>query len=164
MTKKQDQESATRAVVEHKPNTVAETVDFMVAGVFAEGRHRYVTADSVGEPIFLRREYANPHDKNAIAVYLKSGVQIGYMPKDYAKEVAPMIDAGARHDASIKKVLTEGRSPVPIVFAYLYSADTSPEIATSQKEVDEKFKGAKLQLLKYAAIVIALVLLLLAVK
>lgn len=51
--------------------------------------------------VFLKREKGNRNDKNAIAVYLhKKGfwysdeAQIGYIPREYAKEISPQLDMG----------------------------------------------------------------------
>ena len=44
----------------------------------------------------LAREPENPHDGNAIAVYAEGARRkAGYVPKGYAKRLAPLLDAGA---------------------------------------------------------------------
>ncbi len=67
-----------------------------VAGVAGAGRHHAdaLAADAVepGRPLELRRDPANPHDPNAIAVV--AGEQVGWVPRELAAELAPALDAG----------------------------------------------------------------------
>jgi len=49
-----------------------------------------------GAPVRLVRESENQHDPNAIAVYAERGRnRAGYVPKGYAKRLAPLLDSGA---------------------------------------------------------------------
>lgn len=67
------------------------TVNFMVAGVSYEGRpaiiRRYVQED---DRAFLARDPANRFSRNAIEVRTAQGYCYGYVPEDYAPEVAPL--------------------------------------------------------------------------
>ena len=66
-----------------------------VAG--ARQHHGEVLATSElapGRPLVLRRDPANPHDANAIAVDTPSGAQAGWVPREVAEELAPPLDAG----------------------------------------------------------------------
>jgi HIRAN domain len=70
-----------------------------VAGVAGASRHHAdaVAAEDVGpgRALELRRDPANEHDPNAIAVYpAGSGEQVGWVPRDVAAELAPDLDAG----------------------------------------------------------------------
>ena len=47
----------------------------------------------------LVREPDNPHDANAIAVSLCGIWHMGYVPKNWASKLAPMMDAGSEFDA-----------------------------------------------------------------
>lgn len=51
-------------------------------------------AASPGRPLELRRDAANPHDRNAIAVHGSDGEQLGWVPRDLAAQLAPHLDAG----------------------------------------------------------------------
>jgi hypothetical protein len=68
-----------------------------VAGVAGAARHHgeALAADAAapGEPLELRRDPANEHDPNAIAV-LAGGEQVGWVPRELAEELAGEIDAG----------------------------------------------------------------------
>jgi hypothetical protein len=56
-----------------------------------------------GSPVRLRRDPANEHDANAIAVDVdvEDGGQLGFVPRDVAAELAPKLDAGERWDAVV---------------------------------------------------------------
>jgi HIRAN domain-containing protein len=70
-----------------------------VAAVAGAARHH---ADALGsgalapgQPLVLRRDAANPHDANAIAVHpAGGGEQAGWVPREIAAEIAPDLDAG----------------------------------------------------------------------
>ena len=47
-----------------------------------------------GGALTLRREPANQHDANAIAVDTPDGAQLGWVPRELAAELAPDLDAG----------------------------------------------------------------------
>jgi hypothetical protein len=70
-----------------------------VAGVAGARLHHADALDSgdvaPGRPLELRRDPANPHDPNAIAVHAAGGgEQVGWVPREVAAELAPQIDAG----------------------------------------------------------------------
>jgi hypothetical protein len=70
-----------------------------VAGVAGAARHHAAGLGSdalaPGRPLGLRRDAANPHDANAIAVHpAGGGEQVGWVPRDLAAELAPDLDAG----------------------------------------------------------------------
>jgi hypothetical protein len=69
-----------------------------VAGVAGAGRHHAdaLESDSAapGRPLELRRDPANEHDPNAIAVHAADGLQVGWVPRELAAEIAPQLEAG----------------------------------------------------------------------
>jgi hypothetical protein len=70
-----------------------------VAGVAGAGLHHAeaVASEDVGpgRALALRRDPANEHDPNAIAVYpAGGGEQVGWVPREIAAELAPELDAG----------------------------------------------------------------------
>ncbi len=69
-----------------------------VAGVAGASRHHagaVASADvAPGRALDLRRDPANEHDPNAIAVHAAGGEQIGWVPREVAAELAPQLDAG----------------------------------------------------------------------
>lgn len=55
-----------------------------------------------GRPLALRRDPANPHDANAIAVHpADGGEQAGWVPRELAAEIAPDLDAGRSWSAAV---------------------------------------------------------------
>jgi single-stranded-DNA-specific exonuclease len=56
---------------------------------------------SPGSALTLRREPANEHDPNAVAVLTASGAQAGWVPREVAAAIAPALDAGAAWAAAV---------------------------------------------------------------
>ncbi len=70
-----------------------------VAGVAGAARHHAAALASdgaaPGAQLELRRDPANPHDPDAIAVHpAAGGEQLGWVPREVAAELAPEMDAG----------------------------------------------------------------------
>jgi hypothetical protein len=69
-----------------------------VLGVAGAGRHHAEAIESEavapGSSLELRRDPRNPHDPNAIAVHSAEGEQVGWVPREVAAELAPLLDAG----------------------------------------------------------------------
>lgn len=49
-----------------------------------------------GDPLTLVREPGNPFDPNAIMFVTATGRMVGYVDKELAKTLAPLIDAGQK--------------------------------------------------------------------
>lgn len=105
-------------------NLPIDSWDFMVASVRYEGRPEIISLHAnPGNPAFLARDRNNAFSRNAVEVRLQNGTQIGFVPEEDAVEVAPLLDAGYPHAAYIKKVLTGGRTPIPVVVVSMYALD-----------------------------------------
>jgi len=69
-----------------------------IAGVAGAARHHAdgLASDAAapGRPLVLRRDPDNAHDAAAIAVDTAEGVQLGWVPRELAAELAPELDAG----------------------------------------------------------------------
>lgn len=136
-------EAKEQAAEELERNEPIAQYDFMVAGSDHDGRDRIVRElldqDDVSDVAYLRRDAENPHSRNAVEVRIWDGRVIGYVPEHSyqvrARDVARHLDAGARHDAGIKKILTGGRSPIVVIVADLYNANANIEGAVTQAEV-----------------------------
>ncbi|MGH2839193.1 MAG: HIRAN domain-containing protein [Solirubrobacteraceae bacterium] len=74
-----------------------------VAGVAGAARHHAEALQSQeaapGSTLALRRDAANAHDPNAIAVHVAGGEQIGWVPRSLAEELAPALDDGVAWSA-----------------------------------------------------------------
>jgi hypothetical protein len=77
--------------------------------------------------VYLARDSGNRYSAHAIEVRLAKGLQIGYMPDDFAEEAAPFLDRGCPHQAFIPRILVNTPFPIPIVQAYLYRPDATAE-------------------------------------
>ena len=73
-----------------------------VAGAAAHHAEALASADvDPGRELRLRRDAANPHDANAIAVESAAGEQVGWVPRELAAELAPRLDAGEPWSAAV---------------------------------------------------------------
>jgi hypothetical protein len=73
-----------------------------VAGAAAHHREALASEQAApGRPLTLRREPGNEHDPNAIAVHGEGGEQLGWVPRELAAELAPLIDAGETWSAVV---------------------------------------------------------------
>jgi len=84
-----------------------------VVGVAGAGRHHaeaIASSEAVapGSPLELRRDPANEHDPNAIAVHA-GGEQVGWVPRELAAELAPELDEGRAWSAIVLR--EQRRSP-----------------------------------------------------
>jgi hypothetical protein len=88
-----------------------------VAAVAGAGAHHAeaVASEDVepGRPLELRRDPGNEHDPNAIAVHASGGGgQVGWVPRELAAELAPMIDEGRQWAAlSLREIRASPRDP-----------------------------------------------------
>jgi hypothetical protein len=82
------------------------TITTKVAGVTFDNRPRVVERLVVGERLRLYREPANHYDPNAICVQTITGEQVGYIPKELAARLAPVMDAQGGTVAAIVECLT----------------------------------------------------------
>jgi len=81
--------------------TISETLEagkwlyFVIAGFYYSSQvAKRVAAELIrDEALSLIREPGNPHDPNAIRVYAKMVHPIGYVPRNIAKELAPLMDS-----------------------------------------------------------------------
>lgn len=99
--------------------------NFMVAGVRYEGRQEII-AHSVteGQTVRLERDPRNRFSRNAIKVLVGDGQQIGFVPEEDARDLAPVLDQGVQQEAWITKILGYN-AMIPVVQTYLYRTDVS---------------------------------------
>lgn len=125
--------------LERERNRPLAKANFMVAGVFYEGRSEVVEEYVLGdERVFLARDPMNQFSRSAIEIRLQNGLQIGYVPESDAREFAPYLDQGCPHLAYVTKVLRGGKIPIPVVQAYIYSAESTIEGLTYYNQIPAK--------------------------
>ncbi|MBX7258446.1 MAG: HIRAN domain-containing protein [Candidatus Hydrogenedentes bacterium] len=114
-------------------------IDFMVAGVRYEGRERVVrhyVRD--GDCVYLARDRKNKFSPNAIEVRTQLGLCIGYVPEEYAEEVAPVLDLGYPQRAFVKKILTGAKVPIPVVVAEIFNFNAPVDNLILEKDIPAK--------------------------
>jgi HIRAN domain len=111
---------------EKERNRRIMSANFIVAGVHYEGRgtiiDEFVNEDDL---VFLARDRNNRFSRNAIKIRLHNGFQIGFLPEVDAVDWAPYLDDGCPHLAYVTKILTGGRTSIPVVQAYLYGKEAT---------------------------------------
>ena len=106
---------------ERRRGTPLAAATFMVAGVRQQERAATVAQHArAGEPVVLQREPGSPHGVATIAVNLPGGRQLGFVPKDDARRLAPLLDGGCRYSARISEIVSTSRSHVPVVQVDVY--------------------------------------------
>ena len=120
-------------------NTPIGKWDFMVAGVRYEGRPNIIYRHAKeGDPVFLLRDRENVHSGTAVAVLLKNGMQIGFVPAEWSVEIAPLLDAGNPHTGVMETDLTGGKSPIPVVVAKIFAAHAEVPELVFERDVPRK--------------------------
>jgi hypothetical protein len=129
---------------ERERNRPVGSWNFMVAGTRYE-RRPYVIARyaSPKDTVYLIRDRQNRFSRNAVEVRLANGMHIGFVPEEFACDVAPLLDQGLPHEAFITKILTGGRSPIPVVQAYLYRRDASLAGIVLERDVPAKVQAVE---------------------
>ena len=80
---------------------LVQPLEFRIAG----GKHSEPVVLHPGEPVELRREPTNDRDVSATIVVARTGQRAGYVPAQYAKMFARLIDADVRFDAEAVRQL-----------------------------------------------------------
>jgi len=74
---------------------LAHPLEFRIAG----GKHSEIVVLQPGERVELRRELTNDRDASATIVVARTGQRAGYVPAQYAKMFARLIDCGTKLEA-----------------------------------------------------------------
>lgn len=124
--KKEREEAKERTKEERERNRPIAGFDFMVAGVRYEGREEVIsTFAAQGDDVLFMRERDNKYSRNATLIRLPNGMGIGYVPEEYASDMAPLLDGGNKYSASIKKILSRGQYPIPVIIANFYQPEAN---------------------------------------
>ena len=124
-------------------NRPIRSLNFMAAGVMYDGRARII--EQYLEPqqtVFLIRERQNPHDANAVKIHVDNERSIGYVPREDAAELAPLLDADHRQIAYCTKILNGRNAPIPVVQATIYSSESTVPGALSAADVTVRMSQA----------------------
>lgn len=87
-------------------STIGEAEMFYskLVGVTFNERQKVIPTLTAGEELVLEREKDNPVDRNAIHVLTKKGQELGYIRKEIAAEIAPLIDAGTMYRCGVTAI------------------------------------------------------------
>jgi len=102
-------------------------------GKRAEHIHKYVVR---GSSFVLKREPENEYDKNAVQVFLavRKGqyfLDLGYVPRRKAEELAPLMDDGVEFKASFRiKIINEKTGGLVALYLNLVKVDSEPTDVT----------------------------------
>ncbi|MDP2373282.1 HIRAN domain-containing protein [Reyranella sp.] len=101
-------------------------------------RRRLSAAEEREQSKTLVRDKDNGFSRNAIEIRLENGMQIGFVPEEYAVELALLLDGGALQKATTTKILEGRRGPIPVVDVDLYGADSQVSGLFGQSQVPRK--------------------------
>ena len=104
---------------EAKPLPIPDKLEFMVRGwshpTQRDGvtiRNTLYTQMKIGQSLRLVRQPGNPFDPNAILIYPSDGplarTDLGFVPRQYAASLAPLMDRGHVWTAKVKKIPVRG--------------------------------------------------------
>jgi hypothetical protein len=72
-----------------------------VAGVTFEGRQEVIKELKIGQELFLRPEYGNKYDNNAIKVVTQQNKQIGYLRRSLAADITSAYISGKKFNCYV---------------------------------------------------------------
>jgi hypothetical protein len=112
-------------IAERERAKVLHRARFVVRGALRSAERREACERlAEGDDVTLDREPDNPRDPNAILVISDDDCELGYVPREDAAVMAPLIDAGASVEATVQKLweTPDDGQIVPIVVAKLRRA------------------------------------------
>jgi hypothetical protein len=77
----------------------------------------------------VRRRADNPQDDCAVAVTLTDGRRIGDVPRTDSEDVTGGLEDGGYSVATVKKILTGRRAPIPGIVLQFYRPDQRDDVA-----------------------------------
>jgi HIRAN domain len=121
--------------------------DFPVRGAFRFEERRDACERLVeGDSVSLEREPDNPHDANAIRVLGDDDCELGYVPQEEARSIAPLLDAGAEAEATVHRLweTPEGKVvPILLVKVRRGNADLSVSPTRERRSTARTSKRAE---------------------
>lgn len=104
--------------------------NFILAGINYEDRIEIINKYlDIRDFVFLVRDNSNSFSKNAIRIYLKNGMCIGFVPENYASNLAYYMDSGFSHKATIPRIYIGRYSEIPIIDCEFYlNESTLPDL------------------------------------
>ena len=82
------------------------------AGLFGVAGRRARAALVGGQPLMIEREFENPNDRNALRLCDLHGAPVGYVAREIAAKVAPLMDSGVVFTACVHRRQESNRMAV----------------------------------------------------
>lgn len=106
---KRTQQVSVSVVLPDENDTPLQPRTCRVAGINKQGlsgkhRQKVIKTLKPGVPIYLVRQPDNPYDADAVALFTAGGEDIGYLPREFAAEIAGRLDKGSPVTAQVKAV------------------------------------------------------------
>jgi HIRAN domain len=107
-------------------NRIERSFNFVIAGLSHEDRYsRVIQYCHEGDEIDLQREPNHPYDPNAVRILAPGGHEIGFAPRYFAEEMAPLLDEGKPYFARCTKILGGRMGPAPVVDVHVYGKEAT---------------------------------------
>jgi len=106
--------------------------EVIVKGTKFENRQKIADLVNPGDILEMRREPENPYDPNAVALLFR-GEQVGYIPREIARQIAPLMDEGQKFTAIVKAIYkanpSPGASKIPVVDIFKEEEEKSSSVS-----------------------------------
>ncbi|MDO5044169.1 MAG: single-stranded-DNA-specific exonuclease RecJ [Coriobacteriia bacterium] len=118
----------------------AESFYTKIAGVSFDNRELLLKTIKAGDELQLRREPDNAFDANAIALDTNDGKHLGYINRQIAQIIAPVIDSGTSYRALVKAITGGGakRLGVNVEVQKLISNTSKHKKDEARRYIDDK--------------------------
>jgi len=90
--------------------------DFLLGGVHLDDHWQTIQSRvKAGDVVYLVQSPADAPRDQRVRVVLATGESIGFVPEEDALPIAPEVARGARVEASVRKILSGGQYPIPVI-------------------------------------------------
>lgn len=105
-----------------------------VVGISYEGRQRFIEKIKQGDALDLVRDPNNKYDRNAIKILTKSRLQLGFVRKELAQQLADAMDRGNRYFCEVTGITGKEKDNQGVNIKIF-----KEEESTDAKEADELY-------------------------
>ncbi len=139
------------SAAERVKNEILASACFMVAGCQSDRRtpilHRQARA---GEPVLLVLERQHSSGAGTIEVRTANGKPLGFVPAHRARDLAPLLERGARYRAHLISAASGVHAPVLIVQAFFYRGNAALGFphAGARRVAPRRLSGTRSMLLR----------------